>query len=777
VSIRSARQGVQLVVSGFYEGGEVRDLTRAADFVPDVAGVVEIRGSRVEPLQSGQVAVVVRAGDREARARVTVLPGAVEPHPPSFLFEVLPVLSKQDCSSGECHGSPHGKGGFRLSLRAFRPAADIDTLVNEHRGRRANPAAPEASLVLRKPTLELPHQGGRRLRRGDFSWRVLRDWIAQRCPVDVETAPRCVGVDIYPPSGRVLERPAHTQQLRVQARFDDGTARDVTSLAVFTSSDERVAGVTPDGLVVGHDRGETAVVVRYLEFIESVYLTFVKDVPDFAWSEPAPTNYIDARVAEKLQQLKFVPADRCTDGEFLRRVRLDLVGTLPDPAATLHFLSDSSPDKRDRLIDRLLESPEYAKFWTLKWGDLLRLSERQVGKAGARKYHRWIEQAVASNMPYDRFSLALLTASGSTFLNPPANYFRTTADANDAMETSAQIFLGTRIQCAKCHNHPFERWTQDNYYGLVSFFSAVRKKHTGRPGEQLVWTEPGEETIHPHTGQPAQPWLPGRGDVDLSGADDPREEFARWLAEKENPFFARVEVNRIWAHLFGRGIVEPFDDFRDSNPPSNAPLLEALARDFVEHGFDREHILRTILRSRTYQRSARAGPLNREDRMYFSRYLPRRLSAEQMLDAVGHVLGLHETFPAVVPTTRATQLPVPDLAKSNFLKVFGQPQRESVCACERVDESSLPQTLELYNGATIHSKLTNPENRFHAAVARGEELSATIDELYLVAYCRAPSPRERAAALGYVAASSEPSRALEDVCWAVLNQTEFLFQH
>ena len=774
IELRGRREYRRLVVTGVDTRGDVRDLSREASVSVERGDVISVADGVVRPIGDGNATVLVQALGQEVRVGVVV---ALEADPVSFQFDVLPALSKQDCSSGECHGSPLGKGSFRLSLRAFDAQLDAFTLVDEEPGRRTTPGAPDRSLLLRKPTGQVPHQGGLRLQTSDPAYGILREWIAGRCSTDNDKPRQVTGLEVFPPSGRVLRYPEREQQFSVVARFADGSTRDVTELAVFSVSDPQVAEVSATGLVTGHDRGEVAVVVRYLEFIESTYITFIREVEDFTWDVPPTRSYIDSLVEEKLRQLQFLPAPLTNDADFLRRVQLDLVGVLPSPDAVRSFLADKRQDKRARRIDSLLDGPLYAKFWALKWGDLLRLSERSLGVVAARKYHSWIQASLEENLSYDSFAAALLLATGSNLRTPPTNYYRRTTGANDAMETTAQVFLGTRMQCAKCHNHPFERWTQSNYYGLVSFFGGVKRKRTNRTDEFLIWAERGSPQIHPGTGRQASPWVPGGAEVTLGGVRDARSVFVDWLRRDSSLLLARVEVNRIWAHLFGRGIVEPFDDFRDSNPPANARLLEALAMDFVDSGYDRKHILRTILNSNTYQRSSAASDFNREDRKYFSRYLPRRLSAEQLLDAVGHLLGVDEQFRGVPAGTRAVHLPVPELAGSDFLKIFGQPARQSVCECERADESSLPQALQLYNGPLVHEKLADETNRFRRLLSAGAEREEIVTELYLAGFSRHPTEAELKTALSYVAKSDDHAAAFEDLAWALLNSNEFLFQH
>lgn len=774
--LAGVRQHMQLVVTGYYADGTLQDLTRASQIVSSNPAAAVVEGSVIRPKADGAAEVVVTVGGHQAKVAVEVTnQGRADPVP--FETGALVALTKNGCNAGACHGSPSGKGGFRLSLRAFDPNVDQLTLVREDYGRRTNVFKPEQSLLLAKPMMKVSHGGGLKLRKSDPAYKVLHDWIAEGCKLDAADAPRVVKLEVYPPSGRVLKRPAHTQQVCVLAHYADGSVKDVTPLASYSSSDTEVASVDDAGLVVGRDRGESAVVVRYLEHVQTCFVTFVKDVPGFAWNPPPAHNYVDDHVYAKLQQLKFEPSGLCTDEEFLRRASLDLIGLLPSVEETNRFLADPTPYKRKQLIEDLMRRPEYAKFWALKWGDLLRMTTTAVGGEGVHKYHRWVQRALEDNMPYDQFARELLASSGSTLSNPPANFYRTTADANDCVETISQVFLGSRLQCAKCHNHPFERWTQDNYYGMAAVFNRVQKKKTRRPDELFVWTAPAGEITQPRTGKQMKPWAPGVGDLNPAADDDRRNPFVSWLIARDNPFFARVEVNRIWAQFFGRGLVDPIDDFRDSNPASNAVLLDALARDFVEHGFDRRHVIRTILQSRAYQASFRTTPLNQDDSKYASHFQPRLLSAEQLLDAICAVTDVPEQFGGLPAGTKATQIPAPDLAKNEFLKTFGQPERQTVCACERSNESNLGMAIQFFNGPLIYEKLKNENNRFRRLLKANVPDQEIIRELYLAAVCRAPTQAELDASLKHIAAKQDRVVALEDICWALLNTNEFLFQH
>ena len=489
VQLTSPRQFRQLVVTAHYADGQLQDITRSAEFTSSNPQVAEVQQAMVRPQGDGKSEIVVRAGGREAKLSVEVS-GQKTTEAVSFGYEALGALSKQGCNAGACHGSPSGKGGFRLSLRAFDASLDQITLIREDFGRRTNVPEPEESLLLLKPLMKVAHGGGRQIKKTDYSYGLLKNWIAEGCRLDSAEQPKCVGIEVYPSSGRILKQPAHTQQLSVLAHFADGSVRDITPLAVYTSSDTEVATVDELGHVVGHDRGQAAVIVRYLEFIESSFLTFVKDVEGYQWKEVAANNYVDTHVYAKLKQLKYLPSELCTDEEFIRRVYLDVVGVLPTPEELAAFAQDKTPEKRAKLIDQLLDRPEHAKFWALKWGDLLRLTNSQVGGDGVYKYYRWLERSLRDNMPYDQFAQELLTATGSTMNNPPANFYRTAGDTNDCVETISQIFLGARLQCAKCHNHPFERWTQDQYYELSAFLAGLDTRENLKPNRLMMKKNP-----------------------------------------------------------------------------------------------------------------------------------------------------------------------------------------------------------------------------------------------------------------------------------------------
>jgi hypothetical protein len=773
--LHSSRDQAKLLVTGIFQDGRVADLSRVARISSTDAVVANFRDEALHPVASGDCQLEVSIADQKASVRVTV-DGLDRPAPISFRTETVAALTHQGCNSGACHGSPSGKGGFQLSLQAYDLVMDEHSLTRGELGRRTNSIEPDQSLLLLKPTMSVPHVGGLQLRTTDYAYEVLRQWIAEGCRVDPPGGTRCVRLELLPTSGRVLKHPRLEQQIIARAHFDDGTVRDVTRLTKFSSTDEHVASVSDNGLLVGHRRGQVAVMARYLDQLVSCQFTLVEDIDGFQWPDPPVNNYVDELVYEKLRQLQYVPAPLCSDTDFVRRVYLDVIGILPTIEEQNAFLADQSPDRRQRLIEKLLGRPEHAYFWASKWGDLLRLQKDDLSEAGVHKFYNWLVDVVANNMPFDQFARQLLTAQGSTYDNPAANYYRACDEPIIAAETTAQLFLGSRIQCAKCHNHPFENWTQDNFYGLTAFFNRVNRKPGRRLDEQIVYVARDGEVRQPRTGQTMKPWLPVNGEIADAAIRDRRTAFADWLTKPDNPFFARVAVNRIWAEVMGQGIVEPVDDFRQSNPPAIPALLDRLAEDFVQHGYDQKHILRTILNSRIYQFSSQANELNRDDTRFFSHARSRVLSAEQLLDAVCEVTQVKEKFPGLPPDMPATEIPSPDF-DHEFLDTFGRPARTTACACERGTQSTLAQVIELFNGTLIRQKLADKHNRFRAQLDKGRPPAEVIDELYRVAVCRRPSDAELKAANEYVATKQDAADGLEDVCWALLNTDEFLTQH
>ncbi len=774
VVLTGKRSRQQVIATGQYANNELRDLTTAVQFVSSAPQIAKIERGVITPVANGVAQIIAIVSGHAAKIDVTVQ-GLEQPSPISFKNGTLAALTKSGCNMGACHGSPSGKGGFRLSLRAYDPVLDIVTLRSEYYGRRTNIVSPTESLLLRKPLMELAHGGGRRLKKHDASYEILHDWIAEGLRLDAPTEPDVVKIQVLP-EGRVFQKDGARQQLVVLAHFSDGSIRDVTPITCYSSSSESVARVGENGVVEKISRGETAILARYLDKMATSYITFLEDVPGFAWNNPPEKSFVDTLVNAKLKQLQILPSDVCSDEEFLRRAYLDATGRLPTVEESQAFLADQNPNKRDQLVDALVESDDFASYWTLMTGDILRSNAKKLNATGVQKFRLWLYESVRSDKPLNQFARELLTASGSAYKNPAANYWRASRDPQDATETTAQLFLGIRIQCAKCHNHPFERWTQDNYYGIGAAFVRIGRKPGSEADEEVVFVSKTGEVTQPRTGKQMKPHLLLKGDVDVPADRDRREIFAEWLTANDNPFFAKASVNRIWGQLLGRGIVEPVDDFRDSNPPSNAPLLDALSAEFIKNGYSRKWAVKTIMKSRTYQLSSRKNQFNGNDEIYFSHANTRLLSAEQLLDAICQVTSVAEAFPGAPVGMRATELTEPP-ADNYFLKIFGQPQREMACQCERSNESNLSQALQMINGPVVHNKLRDANGRIAKLVTAGKPDEEIINELYLAALCRRPVAAEIEAAKKHLAANADKKLAMEDIGWALLNSKEFLFQH
>jgi hypothetical protein len=703
--------------------------------------------------------------------------GAAEPV--SFAREVVPILTKSGCNAGACHGTLSGKNGFRLSLRGYDPALDIQTLAKEMGGRRIDRIAPDRSLILQKGTARTAHEGGRRIDPDGELYRLVRDWIAQGAADDRDRAPRPASLSVTPRQP-ILDAPAESLTLKVVATFPDGAKRDVSHLTRFTLNDELAARVGPNAAITKLKVGEVVVTAEYMGLMAPAVILFRDPKPDFRWPDVEERNYIDTHVFAKLRVLQIEPSRLSSDEEFVRRAYLDAVGRIPTSEEARTFVVDGDEKKRAKLIDALLELHEFADWWGLKWSDRLGVNQRFVGKIGALKYHQWIRAAIAANVPEDILARTVLTAAGGNYSNPPAGFYRRLRDPQLRAEEVAQLFMGSRIGCAKCHNHPGENWTQDDYYGLAAFFARVQYRDGPffiqiYDKEETVLTKHGAEVAHPRTGATVQPKFPGGP---ISADPDRRGAFARWLTACDNPYFARAAANRIWFHLLGRGIVEPVDDFRGTNPPSIPALLDALAEDLVAHDFDRKHLIRAIMNSRTYQSSGKPTATNADDVKYFSRYVPRRIAAEALLDAVCDVTGVPEKFKGFPAGSRAVQLPDGEFPYP-FLRVFGRPPRASACECERDNDTTLHMALMLQGGDFIQGKLADRAGRVAGLAASAKTDREVIEEMFLLTLSRRPTATEFETLLIHFTKQSNRSRQqnCEDVMHALLNHPEFLFQH
>jgi hypothetical protein len=811
IRLAGPRAMQQLIVTGRYPDGSERDLTPFCVLRAEVADVVITRpGGFLQPRKDGRTMLSVQAGQCTARVPVVVTDQAKR-QPVSFRRQFIAALNVGGCNQGACHGVPSGRGGFRLSLRGYDPAADYVEMTRGVLGRRTDRLDPAASLIYLKGLGRVPHEGGLRFSADTVAAQTILTWLKEGMPDDPTTLPALKKLEILP-GPRVRRAPARWQQLAVLAHFADGSIRDVTRLTVFSSSDEGTARVDGNGLVELRQVGEAAILCRYLDIIQCVRLTYLEPRQDFRWPNPPQHNYVDKHVFAKLKILNILPADLCTDQEFLRRAFLDLCGILPTSGEARAFLVDKSTGKRARLIDKLMDRQEFADFWTHKWLDLLRSSRLNLQIKGVHAYRQWLRGHIARNTPWSQVVSQLLTASGSTFTNPAANYYRgiynghapgAVRDPQSLAETTAQLFFGIRLQCAQCHNHPFERWTQDDYYHMAAWFAQLKAKPdllhpaTRRPAypwqlrEDAIVIYPGRtgEVTQPRTGQQMFPKILGMPAPVIPPGKDRRVVLAELVTAADNPFFARATVNRLWFHLLGKGIVDPPDDFRDSNPPANDAVLDTLAKDFVAHQFDVKHVIRTIANSRTYQLSAKT---NTDDDKYFSHALVKRkrLPAEVLLDAICAATGVPEKFTGIPKGTRSVQLPDGQVIYTGgqyaswdrhpFLKAFGQPAREVACECEREGDLNLDRALELKNGDFIYMKIKTPDNRLGKLLARtARPLSETeiLEELFLTTLSRPPRPEEARAALAVVHKTADKRAAWEAVHWALLNTNEFLFRH
>lgn len=768
VSLTSPYAYAQLLVTAVLEGGERIDATRLAAIKSTTELVAITPTGVLRPTGDGDSQLTVSVGGQEATVNVKAA-GTSADYRVSFVQDVMPALAKMGCNQGTCHGSQNGKNGFKLSLRGYDPLFDHRALTDDLEGRRFNRAAPEHSLMLLKTSGAVPHVGGVLTNPGEPYYELLKRWIGAGAKLDLEV-PRVQRIQILP-EGPVVPLPGMKQQMQVMATFADGTVRDVTLEAFVASSNTDIAEVDSRGLVSAVRRGEAAMLARYEGAYAATTLIVMGDRSGYEWQQQPVQNHIDELVDAKLRRLKIVPSGLCTDVEFVRRVYIDLTGLPPLPEEVRTFLADTRPsrEKREALIDRLIGSPEFVEYWTNKWADLLQVNRKFLDEKGAWAFRNWIRQAVATNVPYDKFVQTILTASGSTMANPPAAYYKVLRDPGTTMENTTQLFLAVRFNCNKCHDHPFERWTQDQYYQLAAYFAQVGRKESPEaknrkvggtnveqplPQIEIVYDQNQGEVKHERTGAITPPQFPYKhGDHASDGSR--REQLADWLTSKDNQYFAKSYVNRIWSYLLGIGLIEPVDDIRAGNPPTNPELLDRLTADFIASGFDVRALMRTICQSRVYQASIATNQWNEDDGTNYSHAIARRLPAETLFDAVHRATGTTTQLPGVPAGFRAVQLPDPSSAaadpavkvSSDFLDLLGRPTRESACECERSSGMMLGPVLKLVNGPTIAEAIRNPNNRISRLVASQPDDRKLIEDLFISILCRPPTEPEMAAGL------------------------------
>ena len=768
-----------LTISGRTAEGFAVDLSQLAVLTSADPTIAVIENGWVKPLKSGQTQITVQAAGQTMQVPVIVeLPAADRPY--SFRHEVMPVMSKGGCNSGACHGYSLGKNGFKLSLRGGEATQDYTAVFGDQFGRRVNLLKPSDSLLLTKPNGDVPHRGGIRITKQSLSHKILQSWIDQGAKSDLDDKTEVAFVRVFPE--RLVLEPGMSHRLQLVAHYTDGTTRDVTKLAIFNVNTEGVADVTDVGYVTARELGESAVVARFERKFAAARLIVLNRKPDFK-PTPVPTDhFVDQHVVSKLNDLKVTPSELSTDEEFLRRVSLDLIGLQPMADEARKFLADADPAKRAKTIDSLFARPEFVDHWSLKWGDLLQNSRVRLNEPAMYGFREWIRSAVASNMPLDEMTRQLLASKGGVADNPAGAYFLISKDTNDTLERVAEVFCGVRMLCARCHTHPFENWTQEDYFGLNSFFNQVTAKAdprlVGIPNARSVSLQLAAGfATNPRSGQAQPPRFLGGIQPPVSTGTDRRVQFATWLAASDNPMFARSLANRFWSYFFSRGIVDPVDDLRTTNPPINPELLDALTKDFIEHRFDVRHLMRRIVTSQTYQRSSLANDSNRHDTLNFSHALPRRIPAEALLDSLVQATGVREQFGGAPANFSAAQLPDAEI-NSDFLSLFGKPQRADACECERDGDSNMLQALHLINGQSILRRVTDPNGRVAQLLKQTPALTEDqlIEELYLWSLARRPTAKEIEVAKKHFQSYGDQQRpdATQDLMWSLLNSRDFL---
>lgn len=696
----------------------------------------------------------------------------------SFENDIQPLLSRTGCNSGGCHGKQAGRNGFKLSLFGFDPDFDYRALISEARGRRVFPAAPEKSLLLAKAVNRIPHGGGQRFAEGSPEYNQILRWIRQGLRRSVPGEPQLDSIRMTP-SAQALS-PLGRHQLNVTASYSDGTTRDVTHLATYATNAEATATVDSEGMVATSDLGgEAAIMANYMGFVSLCRVSVPMNATDAPLTELEKwnsTHFIDRLVADKWRKLHLAPSVRCDDATFLRRAFLDCIGRIPTIDEVRGFLADEASNKRPELIDKLLDRKEYADYQALRWADLLRVNSEQIGARNAMLLDRWLRDSFRSNLPYDDFIRELMTAQGSTFTDRPVNFYKGSPKPNDLTIAVSQIFLGVRLECAQCHHHPYEKWGQDDFYGLAAFFPRLQFK-AGTGGEQLLFASNRGDVKHPGTGEIVAPQVPGGQPVESPDASDRRTYLADWMTDTENPFVARTLVNRIWAQFMGRGLVDPVDDMRDTNPANNELLLDALATDFVAHDFDLKHVIRTITSSQVYGLSSVPNRWNARDTYNFSRAYRKRVPAEVLLDAISDATQTEPLFPDTPPGTRAMQL-WNNHVPSTFLDVFGRPKRKTVCECERTVDASLAQVLHLMNAGPVNDQIESPTGRAARLASSDRSIDEIISELFLAVLSRHPQPEElKSARVAFNKPNGDRRLATEDLLWALMNSAEFVLNH
>ncbi len=766
------RQG--MVIQAVYADGITRDVTDIAAWTLANPALVRREANTLHPVADGTTELKIDFEGKSLTVPIKV-EKAVEVRPISFKLDVMPVFMKANCNTGSCHGAARGKDGFRLSLFGYDPNGDHHRITREFPGRRVDLAIPEASMMVEKCVGDVPHTGGKRYEKDSELNQQIVKWIAAGTPLDPADIATCTGMTIYPQNG-VLDGAGETQRVTVRATYSDGTDRDVTHLALFLTNNENSAAISPAGVVTAGARGEAFVMARFSTFtVGSQYIVLPKAL-QYQETPPEPVNYIDEFVASKLKKLRIHPSGICSDEEFLRRVSIDLVGVLPTRDEYAAFMAAAEPNKRELKIDELLARKEFTEMWVSKWAEWLMIrTTQQVSTKSVVLYYQWLVEQISNNVPLDKMVQDLLSASGGTFKVAQTNYYQMEQDRLKIAENTAQIFMGMRIQCAQCHNHPFDRWTQDDYYNFAALFAQVGRKTSEDSREQIIFNAGGGEVQHPVTGANAIPTYLGGGPADLTGGLDRRVALGKWLASPANPYFAQNFTNRIWQHFMGVGIVEPVDDVRISNPSSNPELLAELSKRFTESNYNFKALVRDICLSKSYQRSTQRNESNGSDELNFAHQTIRRIKAESMLDIIGQVTTTKEKFAGLPLGSRAVQI-ANGQTSTYFLTTFGRATRETACSCEVKMEPTLSQALHLMNGDVVNTKIQQG-----GVIKSLQDKQLTppqiVEQLYITCLTRKPTETEVTALAPLFAEGSDANRSLDDVFWALMNSREFLFNH
>jgi hypothetical protein len=771
LTLQNGRDERRFLVLGETESGKTVDLTASAVVKTDSKMIEVGADGYIRGKEKGAAEVTVFAGNLQAKVLVTV--AGVDVPTMGFVRDIAPIIAKVGCNAGTCHGAAKGKEGFKLSLRGYDTEFDYQALINDLGGRRFNRVMPEESLMMLKPAGMVPHEGGKVLTPGSRHYEMMRKWIAEGTKRESHAA-RANSIEVIP-DNVYLDLPGMSQQMLVIAHYRDGSTRDVTREAIFSSSNIEVLAIK-DNSAVSLRRGEGAVLVRYEGNYATAPMICMGDRSGYAWTEQPQFNYIDRHVDAKLQAMKILPSGLCTDAEFARRVYLDLTGQPTTPERVKAFLADPSESlvKRAKLVDELLASDDYVQFWSNKWADLLQANSTSLGQKGLWTFRGWLRSAIARNEPYDQLVRELLLARGSSYTNPEVSYYRALKDTGKITEDVSQTFLGVRFNCNKCHDHPFEKWTQNQYYEFGAYFSRIAFKNGQMPGEQIIYDNfDGGETHHPKTDMVVPPKVPYGHVSESLEKTDRRRAFVDWLTSAENPYFAKSMSNRVWSYFFGRGIIDPVDDIRGSNPPSNSALLDALTDDFVSSKFNVRHLMRTICLSRTYQQSIATNKWNADDKINYSHALPRRMTAEQLVDAVALATGYRAPYSGMPTGTRAVMLPDGTGEALDVLGLFGKPKRQSACECERTSNFALAHAINLVNGSTIGDAVVAPNGRIARIVATQSDDRKVVEELYFAIMNRPPADKE----LEGINLGQGPKRLemAQDIAWALLNSPAFLY--